>query len=98
MANASAKKTHLTFFLPEGRVLSDAEVRGLPDDKRSAAENAGQEGVWMEIPCPGGSCVEGEGKITIEAAVLDAPPDRREWLNIICPEDRSLFKTGTELP
>jgi hypothetical protein len=91
-------KTHFRFFLPQCRVLSEKEKQELPEEKKKAAEAAGPAGVWLEIPCPGGSCVEREGKITIEAVGAEPPKDRGVWLNIFCPEDRCLYKSGVELP
>ena len=93
-----AKKTHFRFFLPESRVMSETEMQELPEEKKRAAQATGSPGVWLEIPCPDGSCVTSEGKITIEAVGAKPPEDRGIWLNIFCPEDRCLYKTGVELP
>ena len=95
---ANEKKTHLNFFLPGGRVLSEAEIDMLPAEKRRISEGTGKAGVWMEVPCPGGSCVEGQERIIVEAPGVEEPHNRGVWLNIFCPEDRCLFKSGTELP
>ena len=93
-----AKKTHFRFFLPESRVMSEIEMQELPEEKKRAAQATGSPGVWLEIPCPNGSCVTNEGKITIEAVGVKPPEGRGAWLNIFCPEDRCLYKTGIELP
>jgi hypothetical protein len=95
---SNGKKTRFRFFLPECRVLSDQEKQELPEKKQRPAEAAGPAGVWLEIPCPGGSCVESEGKITIETVGAKPPKDQGVWLNTFCPEDRCLYKSGVELP
>lgn len=91
-------KSSFTFFLPGSRVLSGSEVMNLPDEKRSAAQAAGLEGVWLEIPCPDDSCINQSGKICLPALGSDAKPDRGIWLNIFCPQDRCLYHGGLELP
>ncbi len=95
---SNEKKSHFTFFLPQSRVLDDSEIKALPDHKKKAAEAAGAAGVWLEVPCPDGDCMEGKGKITLEAVGAKGREDKGVWLNIFCPEDRCLFKTGVELP
>jgi hypothetical protein len=86
------------FFFPGLRMLSNAEIAALPEDKRRAAESSRQQGVWLEIPCPDDACIQSDGKICVEAVTPGGKADRGVWLNIFCPEDSCLFKSGTELP
>jgi hypothetical protein len=92
------RTSQFTLFLPGSRVLSELEIQSLPEEKRKSAEAVDTAGVWVELPCPEGSCVESEGRITIDAIGAKAPKDRGVWLNIFCPEDRCLFESPTDLP
>jgi hypothetical protein len=90
--------THrFTFYFPQAKVLSSAEVASLPADKRKAAETSGREGVWLEVHCPEGSCIGKDGKITLQAAGISGKSDKGLWLNVFCPEDSCLWKGGSEL-
>jgi hypothetical protein len=95
---ADTNRTSRAFFLPESRSLSSAEVSDLPEEKRKAAIASGREGVWIEVPCPDGSCMKKNGKIVLEAAPVGHKEEKGIWLNIFCPEDSCLWKGGTELP
>ena len=85
------KPFRFKFFLPEARVLSDAEIETL-----AAAKAAGtQDGLWLEIRCPDASCLDDDGRITL-------PPQTREkegfFLNLFCPRDSCEVVQGTDLP
>ena len=95
---ARNEKTSFTFFFPGSRFLSSAEISSLSEDKRKAAEDSGREGVWLEVPCPNGSCMKKEGKVILEAVSAGHKEERGIWLNVFCPEDSCLWKGGTELP
>jgi hypothetical protein len=95
---ARKEKTSFTFFLPGSRLLSSAEISDLSKEKRKAAEASGREGVWLEVPCPDGSCRKKKGKIVLEAVSAGHEEDHGVWLNMFCPEDSCLWKGGTELP
>lgn len=86
------------FYFPGLRMLSNAEIAALPEDKRRAADASGRSGVWLEIPCPDDSCRSEAGKICIDAVGAGSKENRGVWLNIFCPEDSCLFKGGTDLP
>jgi hypothetical protein len=87
-----------TFYFPGLRMLSNAEIAALPEDKRRAAEASGRSGVWLEIPCPDDACRTDAGKICIDAIGAGQKEKRGIWLNVFCPEDSCLFKGGTDLP
>lgn len=91
-------KNRLTFYFPNARALSSAEIASLPEDKRQSAEAAGKGGVWIETHCPDGSCVGKDGKVTLQAAGVEGQSGKGFWLNVFCPEDSCLWKGGTELP
>jgi hypothetical protein len=95
---ATSDKNRLTFFFPNARALSAGEVASLPDDKRKSAEAAGKLGVWLEVPCPDGSCLDKDGNVTLQAAGIEGKQDKGLWLNVFCPEDSCLWKGGTDLP
>lgn len=90
-------KNQLTFYFPNARALSSSEVAALPDDKKKSAAAAGKSGVWLEVHCPDGSCVDKEGKVTLKAAGIEGQKDKGLWLNVFCPEDSCLWKGGTDL-
>jgi len=98
MNMAHTDKTSLAVFLPGSRSLSSSEIAGLPEEKRKAAVASGREGVWIEVPCPDGSCMKKDGKLVLEAAPAGDNEGKGVWLNIFCPEDSCLWKGGTELP
>lgn len=90
--------SRFTFFFPEARVLSNAEVDTLSPEKKQAAEKTGQRGIWLEIDCPNQSCVSADGRVTIPAAGAEAKGDKGVWLNVFCPEDSCEIYQGTALP
>ncbi|MCF8051678.1 MAG: hypothetical protein K9L59_10615 [Desulfobacterales bacterium] len=86
-----------TFFFPGARILSQDEVASLPSEKKQAAEAANQEGVWIEIDCPDGTCVDRDGKIKIPAAGVQGAGKKGIWLNLFCPEDSCQIRESTDL-
>jgi hypothetical protein len=87
-----------TFYFPEARVLSGEEIEALAPDKRQAAAESGQQGVWLEINCPDKSCINVDGKITISAVGTEAKAKGGVWLNLFCPEDSCELRQSTDLP
>ena len=55
---AHTDKTSLAVFLPGSRSLSSSEIAGLPEEKKRRRAASGREGVWIEVPCPDGSCMK----------------------------------------
>ncbi len=90
--------SRFTFYFPEARVLSNAEVAGLPPEKKQAADNTGKRGIWLEIDCPDQACVSTEGKITIPAAGIEPKSHKGIWLNVFCPNDSCELHESTDLP
>ena len=90
--------SRFTFYFPEARVLSNAEVAGLSAEKKQAAESTGKRGIWLEIDCPDQSCVNSDGNVTIQAAGTDAPEKKGVWLNVFCPNDSCELHESTALP
>ena len=95
---AQKEKTSFTFFFPGSRLLSSAEISALAAEKRKAAEDSRREGVWLEVPCPDGSCMKKQGKVILDAVGAGHKEEKGVWLNVFCPEDSCLWKGGTELP
>jgi hypothetical protein len=85
------------FFFPGARILSEQEAASLPDEKKQAAAAAGRKGVWVEIDCPEGSCIE-DGKITVPAAGAAGAEGKGYWMNLFCPEDSCKISEGSALP
>ena len=90
--------SRFTFFFPDARILSEAEVAALPAEKKQAAEIAEKEGVWLEIYCPDASCLNADGRITIPAAGAESMEKKGIWLNLFCPEGSCELTEGTNLP
>lgn len=90
--------SRFTFFFPEARVLSNAEVAGLPLEKKQAAEKAGQRGIWLEIDCPDQSCISADGMISVPAAGAEDKENKGVWLNVFCPNNSCELHENTSLP
>lgn len=87
-----------TFFFPGARLLSQEEVASLPPEKKQAGEASSQPGVWIEIDCPEGTCVDENGMIQIPAEGAQAGGQKGFWLNLFCPEGSCKIKEMTDLP
>ena len=88
----------LKVFAPNVRPLTEQEIRDLPEEKKKLARDAGQNGMWLEVKCPSGTCISEGGNVVIPAK--EAPPEKDKgfWLNLFCPEDRCVIEQGTDLP
>ena len=91
-------QTKFTFFLPDARVLSEAEIATLQSAKDQATGTDKREGVWLEIHCPDGSCVRDDGRITIPAIGTGSTEKKGTWLNLFCPEGSCELIESTDLP
>lgn len=87
-----------TFFFPDARVLSNDEINALPTDKKATVDADKNRGVWLEINCPDQSCINADGKITIQAAGASEPQKKGLWLNLFCPEGSCELKESTDIP
>ncbi|KPJ76242.1 MAG: hypothetical protein AMJ54_12425 [Deltaproteobacteria bacterium SG8_13] len=91
------KEGQLKVYLTNARLLSEEEIRRLPEEKRAAVSAAGKPGLWIEVPCPENACaVEGD-KITLPAGEV-VGETKGLWLSLFCPEDQCLFQEPTALP
>lgn len=92
------KKTgnRLKVFLPNVRQLTDKEIQNLPEQKRMAVDS--ESGIWVEVACPGGSCLTIGGKVKIESKDYVSEKKKGLWLNIFCPENRCEFDEPTDVP
>ena len=93
-----ARESRFTFFFPDARVLSEAEIAAIPTEKKQAADTDKKEGVWLEIYCPDASCVRDDGQITIPAVGTEPAEKEGIWLNIFCPEGSCELNEVTDLP
>jgi hypothetical protein len=89
------KPFQFKFFLPDARVLSESEIDSLPAEKVQSVKAAGREGLWLEINCPDGSCLDAEGRITLPVQESEG---EGIFLNLFCPEGSCEILQGTDLP
>lgn len=94
----SDTNTQFTFFFPDARVLSEAEIAALPAEKKQAIATDQKMGVWLEIHCPDASCVRDDGRISIPAAGIESTENKGVWLNLFCPEGSCELEEGSSLP
>jgi hypothetical protein len=86
------------FFLPQARILEQDEIADLPPEELKSAESSGQKGLWLEIICPGESCIDDEGNINIPAKGTDMSAKKGVFLNLFCPEGSCKVFQSTDLP
>jgi hypothetical protein len=89
------KPFRFKFFLPDARVLSENEIDSLPAEKVQSVKAAGREGLWLEINCPDGSCLDADGRITLPG---QKSKDKGIFLDLFCPEGSCEIVQGTDLP
>jgi hypothetical protein len=94
------KKTinKLTFFFPGTRILTDDEISKLSPEKKEAAEHADQNGLWLEMDCPDGTCMDGSGRIIIPSSEIQTTEKKGIWLNLFCPENSCEILQSTDAP
>ena len=88
------KPYRFQFFLPNARVLTEQQVDSQAAD-RIRAKTTGQNGLWIEIPCPDRECLDANGNLTIPS---DSSQERGTWLNVFCPENECQIQQSTDLP
>ncbi len=84
-------------FCPDTRGLSPEELSNIPLEERKKAE-AGDEGMWLEVKCPGEKCMTGDHKITIEVRGVDPAEHEGVWHKLFGPEDRCFADSPSDLP
>jgi hypothetical protein len=94
----SDTNTRFTFYFPDARVLSEAEIAALPAEKKQSVEADAKKGVWLEVFCPDASCVREDGRISIPAEGIESAEKKGVWLNLFCPEGSCELREGTDLP
>ncbi len=85
------RPTRLRFFLPDARLLKAEEVEHLMDQQPPGDAT----GLWLEINCPDGSCIDEEGRITLPARKVYGDD---LFSHIFCPEDACEVVQSTDLP
>jgi hypothetical protein len=92
---SNQKPFRFKFFLPDARVLTESEINSLPAEKVQSVKATGRKGLWLEINCPDGSCLDSEGRITLP---VQESEDEGIFLNLFCPEGSCEIVQGTDLP
>ena len=92
------KEGRLKVFITGARLLSAEEVSQLPEEKQSAAAAAGDQGLWIEVPCPENACSTEGDKITLPAGGIVGGEKKGLWLNLFCPEDQCVLEQPSALP
>ena len=92
------KEGRLKVFFTGARLLSAEEIAQLPEEKHAAVNDAGKQGLWIEVPCPENACSTEGDKITLPAGGVVGGERKGLWLNLFCPEDQCLFEQPTALP
>jgi len=92
-----AKEFQFKFFLPNARLLSENEIEDLPAEKKKYAANSGGNGIWLEINCPDGSCLDSHGRITLPTSKSDEK-GKGTFVELFCPEDSCEILQSTDLP
>jgi len=87
---------HFKFFLPDARLMTQAEIDQLPDDKKHAASATGKNGLWLEIRCPDRSCLDTDGRLTLPTQASTG--DKGVFLHLFCPEGQCEVVESTDLP
>ena len=90
------QKDRLKVFIQDARLLSEAELAGLPAKKREAV--LGKSGVWIEVACPEGACSLERDKITLPAGGVVSDEAKGLWLSLFCPEDQCMIEQSSDLP
>ena len=83
------------FFLPNARPLSDNEIQSLSPEKKKFAADTGGKGIWLEMNCPDGSCLDAKGRITLPTSSQE---EKGTFLELFCPEDSCEIVQSTDLP
>jgi hypothetical protein len=90
--------TRFKFYLPEARVLTQAEIDEISPETKQATGSDNRKGIWLEIYCPDAACMGDDGRITIPAVGHDSAEKKGTWLNIFCPEGSCELAEITDLP
>lgn len=91
----NTKQFQFKFFLPNARLLNENEIESLAEEKKKYAADAGGKGVWLEINCPDGSCLDSHGRITLPTSKSD---EKGTFVELFCPEDSCEIFQSTDLP
>jgi len=95
----SEKDSHLLrVFCPNVRAISHDDIKDLFSPNEVNAIEGGDEGVWLEVPCPAEQCLRGENMITLPARGAGRGRSKDLWLKVFCPQDNCLFTEATDLP
>ena len=84
MANQNAYRR--AFYFPGLRMLSRSEIDALPESRRKAADDSGEPGVWLDVPCPKDACFNWKCKVCIDTLAADREEREGLWLRTFCPD------------
>lgn len=94
------KKTinKMILYFPDARVLTEDEISKLSPEKKETAAESNKEGLWLEIDCPDGTCLDEKGQITIPSPEIQTTGKKGTWLNFFCPERSCEILQSTDAP
>jgi hypothetical protein len=92
------KPFQFKFFLPDSRLLEEAEIASLHAKLGQSAPARDEKGLWIEMTCPDQSCLDDQGRLTLP--VEGDVPERGQGilLNLFCPEGRCEILQSTDIP
>jgi len=85
------------FFLPDARLLNDEEIADFKATSGSPAPDAQTDGLWIEMACPDGSCLDDRGRLSLPVSG-DHSQGKGVFLNLFCPEGSCEIVESTDVP
>lgn len=85
------------FFLPDARLLKDEEIADFKATSGSPGPDAQKNGLWIEIGCPEGSCLDGGGRLRLPVSGGQSQ-GKGVFLNLFCPEGSCEIVESTDVP
>ena len=93
----TAKTNRLKVFLPNARLLSEAERSQLPVEKKYNAATD-EQGLWIEVDCPQDACAIEGSTVTLPAGGVAREEAQGIWLSLFCPQNQCVIDEYTDLP
>jgi len=87
METQENEERKLKVFFRGARVLSEAEIEDLPDEKRREVEESADQGVWLEVNTPTTKITERKNRLCVQLEE-DDDQDRGMWLDFFCADER----------
>ena len=87
METQNSEERKLKVFFRGARVLSPAEIKALPREKRREVEESADQGVWLEVDTPTARITERKNRLCVQLEE-DDDQDQGMWLDFFCPDER----------